>query len=148
MSAILRFLEGHGRDARGRSISDVHKFDRVMLERHHDFIQWLFPLPEPSNAVPGSPILTASDIAAIAASDLAQANLSISTELMLTFYRRSTHWLAASDHNHLRITRIIKSLRLLAGAEAANSFRNEIFEMASTDSATVSATSLGYWRAA
>ena len=49
---VTAFLEGEGVDARGRSIFDVLGMDNVALERTHDFIQWLFPLPEPSAAVP------------------------------------------------------------------------------------------------
>jgi hypothetical protein len=34
---------------------------------------------------------------------------------MTRFYPGNDHWLVAYDHNHLRITRIIQSLRLLVG---------------------------------
>ena len=55
---IVTFLEGEGPDDRGRSLFDVLAFDDAALERNHDFIQWLFPLPEPSSAVPDAPVLT------------------------------------------------------------------------------------------
>jgi hypothetical protein len=42
------------------------------LERRHDFIQWLFALPEPSRAQPQSPILTLAEITAIPESSAAQ----------------------------------------------------------------------------
>ena len=38
---------------------------------------------------------------------------------MLVFYRDTRHWRAPVDHNHLRITRIIRSLRLLVSDAAA-----------------------------
>ena len=68
---IVMFLEGEGTDARSRTVFDVLAMDDVAMERTHDFIQWLFPLPEPSAAVPGSPVLTPGDIQAIRVSELA-----------------------------------------------------------------------------
>ena len=53
---VVRFLEGEGTDARGRTVFDVISMNDVAIERTHDFIQWLFPLPEPSAAIPDSPV--------------------------------------------------------------------------------------------
>ena len=53
---VVMFLEGEGTDARGRSVFDVISMNDVAIERTHDFIQWLFPLPEPSAAIPDSPV--------------------------------------------------------------------------------------------
>lgn len=145
-SAIVAFLTSDGRDEAGRTIEAVLAFGDVELERHHDFIQWLFPLNEPSAAVPGSPVLTAADIAAIRTSDVAQARLAFASERMLAFYRATTHWRRSSDHNHLRVTRIIKSLRLLAGDPAADAFKAVMLDMA--EGAGVGALSVSYWRAA
>jgi hypothetical protein len=77
---VLEFLEGKGKDASGRSIDDVLAFDDDALETNHDFIQWLFPLPEPSRAQPSSPILTVQEVTAIRASSAAQENLKNSSE--------------------------------------------------------------------
>ena len=62
MTALLDFLRGTGRDASGRSIAAIWAMSNDDLERHHDFIQWLFPLDTPSRAVPGSPVLAADEI--------------------------------------------------------------------------------------
>ena len=92
------------------------------LEAYHDWVQWLFPLPTPSAAVPGSPVLTTSDIAAIRADPRAVATLERASERLMRFYKSTDHWLVRYDHNHLRISRIIQSLRLLVGPEAARRF--------------------------
>ena len=61
---IVAFYRGDGRDHRGRSLSDIHAFDFHELEFNHDYIQWLFPLPEPSGANARRRLLSKEDIAA------------------------------------------------------------------------------------
>lgn len=142
-SPIVRFLAGDGLDAAGRSFEDVLAFDDLALEGRHDFIQWLFPLDEPSQAVPSSPVLTGADIIALRNSATAQLRIRDATERMLRFYRATARWKQSFDHNHLRITRIIRSLRLLASDAAADAFRAAILHEAS--GTAVSATARRYW---
>ncbi|HYD28724.1 opioid growth factor receptor-related protein [Brevundimonas sp.] len=145
---ILAFLEGEGPDGRGRTLFDVLGFDDAALELNHDFIQWLFPLPEPSGAMPDAPVLTTDDMQAIHDSILAQCALAAATDRMEAFYRATHGWLRPHDHNHLRITRIIRSLRLLRGDEEADAFRSAILSMVEATRAPVSARSRGYWTTA
>ena len=145
---IVAFLEGEGTDTRGRTLFDVLGFDDAALERNHDFIQWLFPLPEPSGAVPDAPVLTGEDMQAIHDSVMAQCAMAAATDRMDRFYRRTDHWLRPHDHNHLRITRIIRSLRLLRGDDEAEAFRAVILSMVEATRAPVSARSRGYWSTA
>lgn len=145
---VLAFLEGEGTDARGRTLFDVLAFDDAALERNHDFIQWLFPLQEPSRAVPGAPVLSHADVAAIRGSGMAQCALAAATDRMDVFYRSAHDWLMPNDHNHLRITRIIRSLRLLVGDEQADAFRAAILARAEETGAPISARSRGYWETA
>ena len=142
-SAIVRFLANDGRDAAGRTFEDVLALSDVCLERRHDFIQWLFPLTEPSAAVPGSPVLTDADIQALRDSEIARARLARAGKRMLAFYRATDAWRAPADHNHLRITRIIRSLRLLCGDAAADRFREGVLALA--NGAPISTTSRDYW---
>ena len=67
MSALLAFLRGEGPDGRGRRIAAIWAMSDAELEASHDFIQWLFPLPEPSGASAHAPILAREDIEAFAA---------------------------------------------------------------------------------
>ena len=82
-------------------------------ETTHDYIQWLFPLDEPSRSVNGVPVLTKLEIDEIRQSSLTQANLVKSARWFLGFLERNNRWITKYNHNHLRITRVIKSLRLL-----------------------------------
>ncbi len=145
---VVAFLEGEGPDARGRTLFDVLAFDNSALESHHDFIQWLFPLREPSQAVPESPVLTDAEVEAIKDSGMAQCALAAATDRMDAFYRATHDWLMPSDHNHRRITRIIRSLRLLVGDDQAEAFKAAILARVEATRAPVSARSRGYWMTA
>jgi hypothetical protein len=52
MSRLLDFYRGVGADTEGRRLEDILAWPDDDLEEVHDFIQWLFPLPEPSRASP------------------------------------------------------------------------------------------------
>ncbi len=145
---VVMFLEGEGTDARGRTVFDVIAMNDVALERTHDFIQWLFPLPEPSAAIPDSPVLTPQDIQAIRVSELAPIALAGATDRMAAFYQTTHEWLMPNDHNHRRITRIIRSLRLLVGDLEADAFHALILARVEATRAPVSARSRGYWATA
>jgi hypothetical protein len=148
VSAIVDFLEGTGPDGAGRRLNEVLRFGLSALENRHDFIQWLFATMEPSGAVPGSPVLDAQDIAAIKASTRAQACLIAAQDKMAWFYDQTDHWMQPQNHNHLRITRIIKSLRLLVSDLAADHFRNMILARVEHHQAAIGETTLRFWREA
>lgn len=146
--AITAFLEGEGPDACGRTLFDVLALNNAALEHNHDFIQWLFPLREPSRAVPDAPVLSDADVEAIRDSGMAQIALAAATDRMDAFYAATHDWLMPNDHNHRRITRIIRSLRLLCGDEQADAFRAAILSRVEATRAPVSARSRGYWQTA
>ncbi|MEO9213518.1 MAG: opioid growth factor receptor-related protein [Caulobacteraceae bacterium] len=145
MSAIVAFLEGAGPDGAGRPADEILRFDDEALEYTHDYIQWLFPLAEASRAVPGSPVLTGADVAAIRGSSRARATLDAAAARMSAFYAAGDAWLAGPDHNHLRITRIVRSLRLLAGNGAADAFRRAILDRAAGSGDTIGAETRRFW---
>jgi len=139
------YLANAGTDGRNRSVEDVLAFSDEALERVHDYIQWLFPLPTRSSAQPDAPVLTEDEIAAIRRDGPAIANLRRAAERMLRFYDRTDWWLTWSDHNHLRITRILQSLRLLAGQDAARSFYDAVMARHEAAGSPVNPRSLRYW---
>jgi len=142
---LSSFLSGTGRDRRGRSAADVLAMSDEDLERHHDYIQWLFPLPTRSAAVPGSPVLSPTEIETIRTDPQARLTLDSAAARMIAFYRATDHWLTAHDHNHLRITRILQSLKLLIGPDAARSFHDAILARHEAAGSPVNPRSLRYW---
>ena len=145
MAAIVDFLKGAGTDGAGRTVFDVVAMDDRAIERTHDFIQWLFPLAELSGANRRAPVLSAADVEEVQACGMCQVALAAATDRMSAFYSHNTHWLVPHDHNHLRITRIIKSLRLLRGPDEAEDFRRIVLRRDEEAGRPVSAGSRQYW---
>ena len=145
MIEIVGFLEGKTPDHRGRSLAMILQQTDHQAEATHDYIQWLFPLDEPSRSVNGAPVLTELDIDEIKESSLAQANLATSASWFLGFLERSDHWITKYNHNHLRITRVIKSLRLLASDKAADEFRGKVLAAAGDNLHLVDQKARGFW---
>ena len=148
MTEIVGFLEGGTPDYRGRILAMLLQQTDQQAERTHDYIQWLFPLDEPSRSINGVPVLTELEIDEIRQSSLAQINLAKSARWFLGFLERNDHWITKYNHNHLRITRIIKSLRLLASDEAADEFRDKVLALAGDNLNLVDQKARGFWRSA
>ena len=142
---IVGFLEGKTPDHRGRILAMLLQQTDPQAETTHDYIQWLFPLDEPSRSVNGAPVLTDLDIDEIGQSSLAQANLAKSARWFLGFLERNNHWVTKYNHNHLRITRVIKSLRLLASHEAADEFRDKVLALAVDNLNLIDQKARGFW---
>ena len=168
-SELVAFYRGDGRDHRGRLLSDIHEFDFQELELNHDYIQWLFPLPEPSGANASAPLLSNDDIGRFHADESLRKRLLHSFELMLSFLgleaaetadsdatvRKAAHfgerrqvWLRAGNHNFLRISRILRSLTLLGCARHAGAFLDCLQDIYAENSRTIGNTTIGYWRRA
>ena len=148
VGVLHAYLAGLGRDGRGRHATEVLAFSNKELEYTHDFIQWLFPLQTRSGAQPDAPILTPSEIDAIRSDPRAVETIRQAADRMLRFYRETDSWLSAQDHNHLRITRILQSLRMLVGLEAARRFHDDILSLHEAAGAPINARSLRFWEEA
>ena len=128
------------------------------LEYNHDYIQYLFPLPERSPVNPTAWTINRETFDAFRARVDLRNELRKSLALMASFYgfdviseekydgklrirpclddsafnihRRAGNWVKPFDHNHLRISRIIRCLRVLGLEEDARAFYDAIKEMA------------------
>jgi hypothetical protein len=163
-SSLVAFYRGDGRDHRGRLLSHVHQYSFEALEFHHDYIQWLFPLPEPSGANADAPLLSREDIAAFHADESLRTTLLRSVQLMLQFYglelagkdvvksaafdERSRVWLTPGNHNFLRISRMLRSLSLLGLGHYAAAFLKALEDIYAENVRTIGETTIGYWRRA
>lgn len=142
---IVGFLEGKLPDHRGRILDMLLQQTDHQAEATHDYIQWMFPLDEPSRSVNGVPLLTELEIDEIRQSSLAQANLGESARWFIGFLERNDHWITKYNHNHLRITRVIRSLRLLASDMAADEFRDKVLALAGDNLNLVDQKARGFW---
>ncbi len=165
MSRLLDFYAGEGTDSEGRRLAAIWDWGDDDLEAVHDFIQWLFPLPEPSNFNPDAPLLTDDDRRAFHGNALLQAHLERSFERILAFLgltqtaagkvveaenfaARAREVWAAPNHNWLRVTRILRSLTLLGQAEKARAFYNWLGDLYRSGRAPIPASTFRYWTAA
>jgi hypothetical protein len=145
MTSLCSFLTGHETNSSGWLLSHVWKFSDTQIENTHTFIQWVFPTDEPSRATPGSPVLDDEQILEIQNSEQAKQNLSKSAEWYFDFLRRNNFWRKPHDHNHLRITRVIKSLRLLCGDDEADYFKEQFWQLLGTDISQIPSRTIEYW---
>ena len=135
---IVSFYRGQIPDAAGRKIEDIWKFDDIALEGVHNYIQNLFPLPEPSPFNKNGFILDEATIKAFNEDAILRDRLLVSLGVMLRFYRleikdnkiqpigfnnqfdfSTLHWITVGNHNYRRLTRIMSCLRLLGWRQFA-----------------------------
>lgn len=143
---ICKFLENIEPDIYGRMLSDIWNFTDAKIEKEHNFIQWVFPTSTPSISVPGSPLLEIEEIKQIRKSIAAVENLYNSSEWFFSFLERNNFWIKAQDHNHLRITRIIQSLRLLGDADEADFFREQVLRLLGNDLNKIPPRTIKFWK--
>lgn len=142
--ALIRFFDPAigAADSQGRTISSILAWSDTELEDCHDYIQKLFPLPEPSPFVPAAPVISSGVFTAFRTKPELRNRLKECFCRMLTFYGlklqedganvtvvegenfrgASRKWVKLFNHNHLRITRIIRCLRVLGLEQHAAAF--------------------------
>jgi Opioid growth factor receptor (OGFr) conserved region len=123
---MLDFFEGRLRISQGFTISDILDYSDFELETDHRYIQWLFPNRKPSRFNPNAPLLTRDAVTKMKSSALAIEAFGQSLQMMVGFYKRNDHWLCESNHNHLRISRIIEATNFILGSASAASFLERI----------------------
>ena len=168
---ILGFYSGTEPDHRGRYVQEIQAWPDDQLETIHDYIQWLFPLPERSGFNVAAPVLTRESIEEFRMQPGLQQKLRGSFLRMMTFYgfetrfgkqitvtrapnfaAKATGWLSPGNHNHLRITRILRCLTVLGLEAEAKAFfgcLSEIYEDEQNKTLpAISDETMLYWREA
>lgn len=169
---LIRFYDPYIKapDSCGRTLDSILKKSDAWLERSHDYIQVIFPLPEGSPFNPGAPIITAEIFSAFRHRDELRRSLFRSFTRILSFYgfdvqpcdgaprreivrshdyvKQFRNWVTRIDHNHLRITRIIRSLRVLGLEDEAAMFFEALKDVDRDFPGKIGARSFMYWRRA
>jgi Opioid growth factor receptor (OGFr) conserved region len=165
---ILSFYRREGTDDRGRTLDEVRSFDHQELESVHDYIQWLFPLAERSAFNPEAPKLTPGTIDAFRADPALLSELAASLVVMLHFFglrltadagslcidqspefvERSAVWLSPGNHNFLRLTRILTSLRVLGLPDHATALLGQLELIYQANRQTIGEETVAFWRRA
>ncbi len=165
-SPIVAFYRDAGTDHRGRSLGQLQSQSLRELEGVHDYIQWLFPLAKPSSASRHAPILTSADIHIFVQGADLRERLVQSLRTMLNFYgltldgtsgppkvllsptfpSRAAEWLHPSNHNFLRITRILRSLWLLGCRDHARALLGCLEDIYADNARIIGEKTMHIWR--
>lgn len=163
-----------GTDSENRTLSEILRFPDRDLEYHHDYIQWLFPLPEASPFNRSAPRIDQRTAEAFRTRPELRERMRESLARMLDFYgfeattiavcgfeireapgidfqRKARFWLCRFNHNHLRITRIIRCLRVLGLEQEAQEFHKALVKAATSgpgDRVLVGLNTLKFWKRA
>lgn len=148
---LLQFYLGLASDNEGRMLKDILTWqDPKQWESSHSFIQWVFPLQEPSKFNPNAPLLDEETLELFKASETCMKNASLAYVFAQRFLWQQfgVGWLNKGDHNHLRITRIIKFLHLVGYPIAAKTVYHTVVKIARGKPEAVSPVTLQFWREA
>ena len=140
-----KFLTNQGPDFKGRTPDEIWSYSDNEIESTHDFIQIVFPTNKPSQATFNKLYLSDQTlIDKLKNNPKAIINLEKSAAWFLSFLNRNDAWKKGYDHNQLRITRIIESLRLLVSDEAADEFFKAILRLVK-DPTILNPSTMKFW---
>lgn len=163
MSALIDFQLGQGTDSQGRTIEEIWALNDFWLEHDHKYIQWLFPIDTQTKFNRHTPVLSQDDAVAFESCDALKGAQRQSLTMMLRFFGmqwqgtnivptmelsiRDHIWLKRGGHNHLRISRIIRSLALCGQSELSSKFQRAMLD-AAEQFGEVSEESRSFWMSA
>ncbi|RMZ73111.1 opioid growth factor receptor region [Pyrenophora seminiperda CCB06] len=166
-----------GNDVLGRKLEEILSWSDDKLEHCHNYIQMLFPLPEGSPYNAEAPTINLQVMQAFRSRPELRRQLSRSFERMLKFYdssssntlqqppspptptgyhiirspnwrKRFKFWAVNFNHNHLRITRILRCLRICGLQTEYNAFFTALEDVFDDPNIFIGTRSLTYWRLA
>lgn len=160
-------------DEEGRTLSSILTWPDSKLEKCHDYIQQIFPLPEQSPNNPSAPLISYEIFSTFRQRADLRDQLRRSFVRILSFYgleqrisatdsgrtedvvleivkapnfdEASRRWVIQFDHNHLRITRIIRCLRVLGLEQEAEAFFITLANVNQSCVGKISKSSLIFW---
>ena len=163
MSRLTEFYRGNDSDIEKRTLAALWAYPDEELESTHDFIQWMFPLREPSGFNVNAPLLTDADITEFRSDPKLRENLLRSFEVFLAFLglryedgrvtktsdfdRKADVW-RYPNHNWLRITRVLTSLRLLGLEDQSREFFAFLKDLSDSGRSGITADTFRYWEQA
>lgn len=144
---VQGFLNGQGSHDSGITLASMLNMSSDEFEDRHDLIQWLFPTMNPSLAQPQSPFLTWEDTQEIRIDVLANVGLAEALDYYQMFLQeRPDIWLVGTDHNHLRITRMIESRSLFRGQSGAKTALAFVSKLNANAGWPVNIKSTEFWK--
>lgn len=156
MSFILQFYRNQRKNDYGQTIEDIMQYSYGEMEFDHNYIQLIFPSNEPSMCNVGSPVLTEAEAETFQSDPKLQETVTQSFIKFIGFLglqfdgdvvsfrtdRENPYILFEKfNHNMLRVTRMLKSLRLVGLEKLALATWNGLQPVKSM----VNAQTWAYW---
>ena len=167
---ILNFYRDGKPNPEGRLLTDIWKYDPMRLEHVHNYIQWLFPINEPSYFNRDTPKLTPEVVEIFLKDSSLKVKMIKSFIVMLTFYglkleyneatkeysatksqkydERKENWQTGMNHNFLRITRILNCLNTLGLEKLGKAFYDCLMILVKEGPEGFNELSISYWQKA
>lgn len=155
MSKLIRFYQCGSPDSEGRMLEDMWRWSDERLEVCHNYVQWWFPTLTPSMFNEDAPGLSEEDMVLFRKDSILSSNLETSFHRFLAFLgltledgqvksnndpRKAYIW-SSFNHNHLRITRVLESLRLLGKKGLAESLLGYL-----ESNVSISHNAMSHWK--
>lgn len=161
--SILNFYKDQKND-KGVTLQEIWGWNDQTLENRHDFIQWLFPLKTKSQFNLTAATTDTDTIKAFQKNQNLSEKMLRSLDVMLTFYgfqrngdqitvdstfaQKSKNWLNQGNHNYLRISRILHSLRLHGLKGEATAFYRALEQVYKLHSDQIGQKTFRFWTGA
>ena len=141
---IRGFLMGNAPDYKGRYFNGILKRSNNYLEKCHTYIQFIFPIDKRSSYSLFAPVVTISEAEELGKDPVIRENMRKAVKRMMDFYAE-TNWITRNNHNYLRISRILRSLRLFHLDAEADEFYDFITKIADKHTDVITTKTRGYW---
>lgn len=145
---IVSFYNSITPDYAGRYLPNILNMGDTWFERVHDFIQVLFPNREPSVINPEAPLLTDEIVEEFRSRPELTANVKRSLNRMIMFYQMDDEhpwWCIKGNHNYLRITRILNTLREFEMRDELLYFYEKLLIIYENNSVDIGELTWEYW---
>ncbi len=138
MTPLTEFYRNEAPTPEGLMFSDFMQYGYEQFEGDHAWIQWILPTKEPSAFNPDAPLLTDDDRRLFLTDPVLIENYMYAIYRVMDFYgmtvfkgeaiwqeagnhKNPRWWLERWNHNFLRVTRLLLSLRYMGYDEFAKS---------------------------
>ena len=162
VSRIVAFYKGENVHPVKYTLEEMWTWEARRIETIHNFIQWLFPLDVPSANSFKVPILTAEDIVEFRTDAEIRRKLMMSLRMMLKYcgfrftadataieksddFEARSGWIYPSNHNYLRISRILNCLMLLDFRDQAHMFFDALKDVYRTHRRYIGPVTYKFW---
>lgn len=151
---LILFFENTHPNYDGKYLHDIRNWSDLQLEENHRFIQWMFPNREASTFNSDAPLLDDETVEAFRSRNDLKYEVSQNLERMISFYQLNDEsgdrpwWVTKGNHNYLRITRILNSLREFEMFDEATDFFDKLANVYFNNRGFIGRTTFDFWEKA